>query len=398
MKNPAPRIVLKPRRAQPFFFRHPWVFSGAVDSAPPDLADGSLVEVFTPSGDWIARGFYNSRSQVRVRLFSWRPDEMIDEEFWRRRLRSALDLRRRPRDLDHPAGACRLLYSDSDGFPGLIVDRYREYLVVKWGSLALYQRRELIYRLLIEALAPRGILSRTDGTGARREGLAAEVCWVHGSPAPQPLPVNLGGVQVLADLAGGQKTGLYLDQRENARAAAGLTAEMRVLDAFCYVGTFALTAAAAGAAEVVGLDGSAPAIDLATAAARLNRLPNVHFRTAEVFAELRRLRESGETFDAVFLDPPRFAPSRAALERAARGYRELNLSALRLLRPGGLLVTSSCSQHLAPETFLDIVNRAALEAGRCVRILERRGQPPDHPVVTSCPESGYLKCFICLVD
>ena len=397
MNAEPPPITLRRRRAQPFFFRHPWVFSGAVQDVPVGLADGSLVVVTTRSGDWIGRGFYNSRSQIRVRLFSWDPDETIDEAFWRRRLTAAIDLRRRVLGLTDPCGACRLVYSDSDGFPGLVVDQYGSHLVIDWGSLALYQRRSMILGLLREALEPTGILSRCDRDVSQKEGIPPGAEWVHGSPAPRPLTVRMGEVRMLVDLEGGQKTGLYLDQRENYAALARRFVGMRVLDAFCYVGGFGLAAAAAGAAEVIGFDTSEPAVRLANEAARLNGLTNARFAAGDVFGELLRVRAAGEMFDAVILDPPRFAASRAALPRAARGYKDINLVAMQVLKPGGLLVTCSCSQHVSPNQFLDILNKAAKDVARTVQVIERRGQAADHPVLAACPESGYLKCFICVI-
>jgi len=429
MNADTPCITLHRRRAQPFFFRHPWVFSGAVQDVPVGLADGSLVAVTNRSGDWIGRGFYNSRSQIRVRLFSWDRDETIDEAFWRRRLAAAIDLRHRVLGLTDPDGACRLVYSDSDGFPGLVVDRYGGHLVIDWGSLALYERRSMILGLLAEALEPTGILSRCDSDVSEKEGIPPGVEWVHGAPAPTPLTVRLGEVRMLVDLEGGQKTGLYLDQRENhaavlahghtggsdvssklapkaappapvclpLRGVAWRLAGMRVLDGFCYVGGFGLAAAAAGAAEVIGFDTSEPAIRLANEAARLNGLTKARFAVGDVFGELRRLRAAGETFDAVILDPPRFAASRAALPRAARGYKDINLVAMQVLKPGGLLVTCSCSQHVSSKQFLDILNKAAKDVARTVQVIERRGQAADHPVLASCPETAYLKCFVCVV-
>jgi 23S rRNA (cytosine1962-C5)-methyltransferase len=397
MTTDEPRVVLRRRRAQPFFFRHPWVFSGAVLSAPDGVADGALVHVHSHDGQWIGRGFYNGQSQIRVRLFSWAPDETVDEAFWRGRLAAAVDLRRRLLGPADVAQACRLVYSDSDGFPGLVVDRYGDYLVMEWGSLGLYRRREMIVDLLAGALKPVSILSRADGEAARQEGIPDEVAWVHGSPAAGLVAVHVGGVRLLVDLAGGQKTGLYLDQRENQAAVAARLRGARVLDAFCYVGGFGLAAAQAGAAEVLGFDTSEAAVALANEAARAAGLTNARFQRGDVFAELRRLRAAGETFDAVILDPPRFAASRAAVPRALRGYKDINLVAMQVLAPGGLLVTCSCSQHVSADRFLDVINRAAKDVGRTVQVVERRGQAVDHPIISSCPETGYLKCFVCLV-
>lgn len=392
-----PHVILRRRRAQPFFFRHPWVFSGAVQDVPEGLADGSLVDVLSDSGQWVGRGFYNGRSQIRVRLFSWDPDEAVDQAFWRGRLAAAIDLRRRILALDDRAQACRLVYSDSDGLPGLIVDRYGDYLVVEWGSLAFYEQREMVIGLLVEALAPAGILGRADGEAAAREGIPQGVEWLHGSPAPNPLAVGVGTVTLLVDLEGGQKTGLFLDQRENYASAAGWLRGARVLDGFCYVGGFGLSAAAAGAAEVIGFDANDAAVALANEAARMNGLGHARFERGDLFADLRRLRAEGETFDAVILDPPRFAPTARSVPHAVRGYKDINLVAMQVLKPGGLLITCSCSQHVTPDQFLAILNEAAKDVGRVVQVIERRGQSADHPIIVSCPETAYLKCFVCAV-
>jgi len=392
-----PRVVLRRRRAQPFFYRHPWVFSGAVARVPEGLPDGALVDVVSDTRQWIGRGFYNSRSQIRVRLFLWDADRPVDDDLWRDRLDRAIRLRRDILRVDAPAGACRLVYSDSDGFPGLVVDRYGEYLVVEWGSLALYERREALIGLLVKAVRPVGVLSRSDGEGAHREGIAPAAAWVHGSPAPRPLAVTLDGLTLLTDLEHGQKTGLFLDQRENHAAVARRLAGARVLDAFSYVGGFGLAAARAGAGEVLGLDVSESAVALANEAATRNELANARFQVGDVFAELRRFRAEGARFDAVILDPPRFAPTRRSLPKAVRGYKDVNLVAMQILRPGGLLVTCSCSQHLTAEAFLDVLNQAGKDVGRTVQVIERRGQAADHPVLTACPETAYLKCFVCVV-
>jgi 23S rRNA (cytosine1962-C5)-methyltransferase len=392
-----PRVVLGVRRAKPFFGRHPWVFAGAIAAVEGEPADGDEVELVSHEGVFIARGLFNSQSKIRVRLYSWQPDTPLDRTFFRNRLEAALRLRRDILGLDAPAGACRLVFSESDGLSGLTVDRYGRWLVVQFTALALARRRDLLVELLVELFQPEGIYLRTERGIRQLEGLELQDGPLWGKVPEGPVLIEEEGLKFLVNIAEGQKTGFYLDQRDNRRAAARLAAGRRVLDAFCYTGGFGLHAALAGATSVLGLDISEPALTLARETAALNGLNNVAFRHGDVFAQLDALTTAGERFGVVILDPPKFARDRHAIEEALRGYQRLQTRALRLLEPDGILVTSCCSGLITQDMLTSLLAQLAAEERRDVQILERRGQAADHPVAASCLETSYLKCLLCRV-
>ena len=389
-----PRVVLQPRRARPFFGRHPWVYAGAIAAVSGAPADGDEVDLYSHAGHFVARGLYNSRSKIRVRLYSWSPDVSLDRAFFRDRLAAALRLRGPILGLDGPGKACRLVFSEGDGLSGLTVDRYDRWLVVQFTSLGLARRVELLVELLVELTEPGGIYLRTERGIGRLEGLELQDGPLRGTLPDRPIAIEEDGLRFLVHVAEGQKTGFYLDQRDNRRAVAPLTAGRRVLDAFCYSGGFGLLAARAGAAAVVGVDSSEPALELARANARLNGLENVSFVGADVFDHLAALTAAGERFGVVVLDPPKFARTQGAVEEALRGYRRLQALGLRLLEPDGILVTCCCSGLITSDMLGDLLAQLAAEERRDVQLLERRGQAPDHPVAVTCPESNYLKCLI----
>jgi 23S rRNA (cytosine1962-C5)-methyltransferase len=390
----AGRVILRPRRARPFYGRHPWVYPGAIAAVAGTPADGAEVDLVSHAGHFVARGLYNSQSKIRVRLYSWSPDVPLDRAFFRDRLEAAIRLRRDILRLDGPGRACRLVFSEGDGLSGLTVDRYDRWLVAQFTSLGLAQRRELFAELLAELTGAEGIYLRTERGIGKLEGLELHDVPLWGQTPSQAVTVEEGGLRFLVNLAEGQKTGFYLDQRDNRRAVAALTTGRRVLDAFCYSGGFGLHAARAGALSVVGVDSSEPALELARANARLNGLENVSFVAADVFDHLAALAEAGERFGVVVLDPPKFARSQDAVEEALRGYRRLQTLGLRLLEPDGVLVTCCCSGLITADMLGDLLAQLAVEERREVQLLERRGQAADHPVAVTCPESYYLKCLI----
>jgi 23S rRNA (cytosine1962-C5)-methyltransferase len=392
-----PQIVLKPHKSGTFAGRHPWVLAKSIvlPDHPPD--DGQVVDLVLPQGQWIARGIYNGRSHIRVRLYTWDREEAIDEAFWRRRLASALDLRRTI-GYDDPQGAARLVFSEADGLSGLIVDRYAGHLVVQLAALGMAVREPSIVAILAELAAPQGITVRTDRKIAAAEGMTPHEGSVWGESLPGTVDLHEHGLVYRVDLGEGQKTGYYLDQRENRRAAAGYLGGRRVLDMFCYVGGFSLTAARLGhAREVLGVDGSQRAVEQAQLNAQQNGLDNVRFEVGESFEKLEALRAAGERFEAVILDPPRFAGSRLSIDHALRAYHRLNRLGVELLEPGGILVTCSCSGRVTREDFRRMLHGVAQKSRRDLQILEQRGASADHPVSASCPETEYLKCFICRV-
>jgi 23S rRNA (cytosine1962-C5)-methyltransferase len=393
-----PRVVLLPRRARPFFSRHPWVYAGAIDRLDGEPADGDEVELVSHAGNFVARGLWNSRSKIRVRLYSWTPELLLDETFFRSKIDAAVSLRESTLHLTGSNRACRLIFSEGDGLSGLIVDRYDQWLVVQFTSLALGQRRDLVAALLGERVQPRGILLRTERGIGKLEGLELQDGLLWGEPPAGPVVIEEDGLQFLVDLAEGQKTGFYMDQRENRATVARYAAGRRMLDGFCYTGGFALHAAHAGATAVLGVDVSESALALASANAQRNSLANVTFVREDVFRQLDNLVAAGERFGLVVLDPPKFARARNALEEALRGYRRLQSQALKLLEPDGILVICCCSGLIDMTMLEELLAQLAVEQRRDVQILERRGQAADHPVAVTCLESSYLKCLITRVQ
>jgi 23S rRNA (cytosine1962-C5)-methyltransferase len=393
---PDPRVILKPRRAQPFFGRHPWVFAGAIAEVQGDPADGAEVDLLSHAGNWIARGLYNGRSKIRVRLYEWQAERPLDRVFFRDRLAAAVRLRR---DILNKSGtARRLVFSEGDNLSGLIVDEYDRWLAVQFTSLALAQRRDMIAEMLVELTAATGVYLRTERGIGRLEGVELNDGQLLGEPPPVPLTIEEpGGLRFCVNLAEGQKTGFYLDQRENRLAAAQYAAGRTVLDAFCYTGGFGLHAARARAAAVDGVDSSAAAVDLARQNAELNGLNSLRFVQADVFDHLASLVHEGRRFGMIVLDPPKFARSRSAIPEALRGYRRLQTLALGLLEQDGILVNCCCTGLITTEMLDDLLSQVAAESRRDVQILERRGQAADHPVAASCLESNYLKCMIARV-
>jgi 23S rRNA (cytosine1962-C5)-methyltransferase len=364
---------------------HPWVFRSDLLKSE-GVAPGATVRVEGRNGEALGFAFYSSRSEIRLRMVERGP--ALPESFLRDRLQRALAWRD---TVAAGARACRLVHGEGDGLPSLVVDRYHDYLVVQTLSQATERRKDEIVQALAEMLAPKGVLERNDPKVRQLEGLEQRVGLLFGE-VPERVEVEEGGVHFLADLWKGQKTGLFLDQRENHLAARAY-ARGRVLDAFAYDGGFALHAASV-AEDVLAVDVSGEALARVQANAARNGLHNVAVRDANAFDLLRAFDDQGERFDTVILDPPAFAKSKDAVEKARRGYKEINLRALRLLRPGGCLVTCSCSYHVREEDFEGILADAAADAGAAVVVVEKRRQGRDHPILLGVPETYYLKCFI----
>jgi 23S rRNA (cytosine1962-C5)-methyltransferase len=390
----AARVVLHPRRARPFFGQHPWVYAGAIAEVIGEPGDGDVVDLYSHAGHFVARGLYNRRSKIRVRLYSWSPDLALDRDFFAERLAAAIHLRGPILGWNGPGRACRLVFSEADGLSGCTVDRYDRWLVVQFTSLGLAQRCQMIAELLVELIGPEGIYLRTERGIGQLEGLELHPGPLWGQVPAEPIVIEENGLHFRVHLAEGQKTGFYLDQRDNRRTVAGLAAGRRVLDAFCYTGGFGLYAARAGARDVLGLDVSEPALALARSNAALNGMSNLTFQRGDVFDQMAVLAETGERFGLIVLDPPKFARARHAVEEALRGYRRLQTLALRLLEPDGILVTCCCSGLITQEMLLDLLARLAASERRAIQVLECRGQAADHPVAVTCPESAYLKCIL----
>ncbi len=394
MSEDLPALYLKAGREKPVSQRHPWVFSGAVDRIAESALDGDLVRVCDAQGQPLATGTLNRRSQIVVRLLTWNPQEAIDTAFWRHRLERAV-AGRAALAADPSTDAYRLVNAESDGLPGLVVDRYGPWLVMQCLTLGMARRRDEVATLLAELLTPAGIYARDDADVRLKEGLALETGVLYGDAPPGRVEIVENGLRFLVDVERGHKTGFYLDQRLNRLRAASYSAGADVLDVFAYTGAFGVYAARAGARSVTHIEGSADALELAARNLSLNGFPDQDMIVGDAFQVLRAFRNEGRTFDVVILDPPKFATSQAQLMRATRGYKDINLLAIKLLRPGGHLVTFSCSGLVTADLFQKIVFGAALDAGRDVQILEWLAQSPDHPVLLTFPESFYLKGLIC---
>jgi 23S rRNA (cytosine1962-C5)-methyltransferase len=392
------KVVLKPKKSRPFYARHPWVLDSAVERIEGQSADGDVVDLLNEKGKFIARGLINSQSRIRVRLYSWNVDEHLDESFWRRRLETAIRWRSEI-GYDDPRGAARLVFSEGDRLSGLIVDRYADYLAVQVTALGIAQRMPQIAPVLQELTGAKGIVIRTEKGIRQAEGLDLRDGHYCGETPAGTVDIVDNGLRYSVDLAEGQKTGFYLDQRENRKAAAAYLRGRSVLDVCCYSGGFSIAAAAIGKADkILGIDASAKAVAAAEKNARANGITNVRFQSGDAFKTLEHFGESGEVFQAVILDPPKFARSRSSLAEALRAYHWLNRLALKVLARGGILVTCSCSGHVSREDFGDMLVGVSQQSHRDIQILEQRGAAPDHPVLTSCPEGEYLKCFICRVN
>ena len=402
-----PRVTLKPKREHIVKQRHPWLFSGAIAQTEDTATDGGLVDVVTVDGEWLARGYLNRRSQIAVRLLTWEqgyyPElvegQAIDEAFWRARLERAI-AGRAALVADRGTTAYRLVNAESDGLPGLIVDRYGDWLVLQALTLGIERYKETLARLLVELLDEiQGVYERSDVDVRDKEGLGPCTGPLWGAAPPDLVEVLENGYRFLVDLKAGHKTGFYLDQRENRAQLPVYCAGSEVLNAFAYTGAFGVYALAGGAASVVNVDTSEPALALAARQVEMNGLPTagVVNEVADVFAQLRAYRAANRQFDLIILDPPRFALSRRHVQQASRGYKDINWIALQLLRPGGILFTFSCSGLVSRELFQKIVFGAALDAERDVQIIAQLSQAGDHPVALTFPEAAYLKGLICRV-
>jgi 23S rRNA (cytosine1962-C5)-methyltransferase len=369
---------------------HLWVYAGHIDEVKGEPTAGDVVEIVTPNGKFFARGLYNPESKIRVRLLTFE-EEPITEQFWRGRVAQAIRLRQR---IVLGTNAYRLLYGEADRLPGLIVDRYDDVLVMQTLSYGMDRRKALLADLLCQEAGVSRIYLRNDAKSRNLEGLSIEKGFMCGGGATR-VEVREGRACFLVDIERGQKTGWFCDQRENRLAAAQFVAGAEVLEVFCHTGAFSTHAALAGAKSVEGLDVSEDALVLAREHAALNKVDDrCLYRTADAFDEMRRLERGGRRYDMVLLDPPAFARSKQAVPRALAGYKDVNLLGMRLTKPEGFMVTSSCSHHVSEQDFWIAICHAARDAKRQVRLLEQRGQASDHPILATMPETRYLKCFI----
>jgi 23S rRNA (cytosine1962-C5)-methyltransferase len=385
------QLRLKPGRERSLLRRHPWIFSGAVEDARGSPESGDTVEVLSAEGKFLAWAAYSPASQIRARAWSFDRAELPGPELFAKRIEAAIS-RRCAEIPSETTNALRLVHGESDGLPGLVADCYEDVLVVQFLSAGCEKWRDVLIEILRERSGCPRVYERSDTDGRELEGQPARSGWIFGSSG-RPLKIVEHGIEYEVDVGSGQKTGLFLDQRDNRFRVRSLAAGREVLDGFCYTGGFSLSALAGGARSVLAIDSSAQALALAKRNLGLNRIGSgrAEWLEADVFDALRALRREGRQFDLIVLDPPKFAPTAKDTPRAARGYKDINLNALRLLRPGGLLATFSCSSGVSPELFQKIVAGAAADAGTPLLLRERYRSAPDHPVRVEFPEGEYLK-------
>ena len=389
-------LVLKPGREKSLLRRHPWIFSGAVHHVDGDPAPGETVDLLSSRGDFLARAAYSPHSQIRARVWTFESGEQLDADFFRRRIRAAIQVRATLGLLS--SNACRLVYAESDGIPGLIVDRYDKVLVLQSLTAGTELWKETLADILLAETEVGTLYERSDADVRGLEGMQPRTGLLRGSIEPTSLTMTENNLMFKVNPGSGHKTGFYLDQRQNRLRVRHLSEGRDVLDCFCYSGGFALNALAGGAKSVVAVDSSPDALALGRENLQLNRMEteSVEWREGDVFQVLRKFRDEGRSFDLVVLDPPKFAPTAAQAEKASRGYKDINLLAFKLLRPGGFLVTFSCSGGIDPALFQKIVASAALDAGAEAQIVGHLFQARDHPVALHFPESAYLKGLVCL--
>ncbi len=389
-------IVLKAGREKSVKQHHPWIFSGAVAQVHSHPKMGETVDVLTVNDEWLGRAAFNPFSNIRARLWTWDKEEHVDIDFFRKRLHQAIESRNTI-SLGEEQSALRLVYAESDGLPGLIVDQYTDWLVVQFLTARIEGWRKEIINILIELTGIQNVYERSDVDVRKLEGLEERRGVLAGKEPSEPIIISENGLHFFVDICHGQKTGFYLDQRCNRQRVCALASGRRVLNCFCYSGAFSVYALKGGAVSVHSVDSSAEALEMAKQNLVLNRgMENrASWQVGDVFQVLRQLRDRNQTFDMIILDPPKFAPTTSQIDRAARGYKDINLLGFKLLNRGGLLVTFSCSGGVSPELFQKIVADAALDAGVQAHILERLGQAADHPVALNFPEAAYLKGLVC---
>jgi 23S rRNA (cytosine1962-C5)-methyltransferase len=388
-------LILKKGREKSLRRKHPWIFSGAVDKAAGK--GGDTVEVRDASGKPLALAAYSPKSQIRARVWTFDSSEVIDRAFFKGRISKALELRDNLPAAKH-TNALRLVHGESDGLPGLVVDRYADVLVAQFLAAGVERWREEILDALKEVSSCEAIFERSDAEVRKLEGLEPRVGFARGNRNASRCPIAEHGLNFRVDVEQGQKTGFFLDQRENRQRIRALAAGREVLDGFCYTGGFAIAALAGGAKRVTAVESSSPALEVAKDNVAANPLDaaKIGFVRADAFTHLRTLRDQGAKFDLVVLDPPKFAPTAAQARNAARAYKDINLLAFKLLAPGGLLATFSCSGGVSAELFQSIIAGAALDAGAQAKIIERFGAAADHPVALEFPEGDYLKGLLAL--
>jgi 23S rRNA (cytosine1962-C5)-methyltransferase len=398
-----PQILLKRGREKSVRLRHPWIFAGALAAHDPSMEPGSTVDILSHEGEWLARGAYNARSQIAIRIWTWKESQIIDDAFFKTKLSQSIALRQ---PLRARTNAMRIVNAENDGLPGLIIDQYAEYAVLQFLSAGADLWRTAIANAIMDGKSCEGLFERSDADVRLKEGLAKRTGVLAGQAPADEITIREDGIRYLVDVKNGHKTGFYLDQRENRKALRDLLQDMpadrnlELLNAFSYTGAFSVTAKMNREVHVTQIDSSAPALALSQRNYALNDLSHEGdaFLTADVFETLRSFRDTNKKFDVILLDPPKFAFSKQGLMQATRAYKDINWLAMRLLNPGGYLLTFSCSGLVSETLFQQILFSAAMDAGRSLSIQRRLGQSSDHPVRLSFPEGAYLKGFILRAD
>jgi 23S rRNA (cytosine1962-C5)-methyltransferase len=383
------KVVLLPKKAFRVKGGHPWVYSNEVKFVEGTYVNGDIVEVWDSYNKFIGKGYINDKSQIMVRLLTNNKLEVIDEAFIYKKINEAWQYRK---ELGYDKNA-RVFYSEADGLPGLIIDKFGEILVIQTLSLGIEKWKGVIVNILEKIFSPAGVYERNDATVRTLEGLPLQTGFLT-KPFKTKFEINNDGIKIVVDIANGQKTGFFHDQRKNRLAIQRIAKNASVLDAFCYTGSFSMYAAKFGASQVLGLDISPEAIAICEENASLNGFGQCSFETANVFDKLKQYVTEKKQWDVVMLDPPAFTKTRANFEKALKGYKEVNLRGIQLTKPGGYLVTSSCSHYIYPEEFKTVITEAAMDAGRQLRLVTFNGASPDHPNIWNIKETNYLKFAI----
>ncbi len=395
-----PALYLTKGREKSLRRKHPWIFSRGIDKVIGEPASGETVDVFAHTGQWLAKAAFSPKSQIRARVWTFDKSENINLAFFEKRILEALTLRKDLIERDGLTGY-RLIAAESDGLPGITIDKYDNFLVCQLLSAGAEYNKQSIVKALVSCFPDHSIYERSDVSVRKKEGLEETVGVLHGDLPPKLVTIEENGIKINVDIVNGHKTGFYLDQRDSRLQAMKYMKEKEVLNCFSYTGGFGLYALKAEAKRVINADVSQPALDMAKLNAETNGFDiskkRAVFLNADVFKLLREYRDQGTQFDVVVMDPPKFAESKAQISGACRGYKDINMLAIQILKPGGTLLTYSCSGLMETDLFQKIIADAALDAGRSVKFIERFEQAADHPVDTAYPEGFYLKGFACKV-
>ncbi|SEF79153.1 23S rRNA (cytosine1962-C5)-methyltransferase [Caloramator fervidus] len=384
------KVYLKYKKGLRAEMGHPWIFSGEIEKIDGDFENGDIVEIYNYKGKFIGKGYINTKSQITIRILTRNKDEEINEEFFRKRILDAWNYRRKVIETT----CCRVVFAEADFLPALIVDKYSDYLVIQTLALGIDKWKNTIVKVLKEIFNPKGIYERNDVQVRELEGLP-QIKGFLTEPFDTTIITEENGVRFYVDIENGQKTGYFLDQKENRAAIKDIVKGADVLDCFCHTGSFSLHAARYGAKSVLGIDISEHAVEFARKNAKLNGFENIcKFEVHNAFDVLKPWSKEGKKFDVVILDPPAFTKSKQTVENAIKGYKEINLRAMKLLKPGGFLVTASCSHHMTPELFYEVILDAAHDAKKTIRQVEYRTQSKDHPILWNSGETLYLKFLI----